>query len=163
MTTKFLFRRISSQVSVGISFLEDYFYENPKMDLSELRCILILISYHFELLLKSFYIKINQFNNKADADKRLHELGHKIDKIGNKIGGKELLKIGIKNISQKSSVYTVETTNRKIKIENFTDIRYDFIMGKRRKVSTKKYQRTIEGVKEISKIFSKIKEYKTST
>lgn len=98
--------------------------------------------------------------NKTELKKRLKEISHDIFEIAKELGSSELKKIGIKSITKEDTDnflgYIITTTgNKKIRIENFTDVRYDFLENRERKLEE---HNTIEiYVEEITKIIRCIK------
>lgn len=157
---RIFFDRIISQVEFGfLFFIEEYLHRYAADDIAGIRCLQMLISFHFELLLKSRYVLVNSFTDEKDVDGKLEDLGHDIKKIGDKLGSGELAKIGIKNIFiDGQNRYNIETDEgRIICIENFTNIRYDFISGYVRKLSREEDLRVKEDMASIKKIIEKVK------
>jgi len=161
MDNQIFFDRTISQVEFGVYyFLDDYLQKHPNTDIAGLRCIQIIFSFHVELLLKALYIKTKISNKEIDIDKKLQSLGHNLEKIWKILGKNELLKVGIKNIYKSDNVYIVETRNRNIKVEDFINIRYDFISGKMRSITREEYQIMKEDLDEIKKIIENLKKSK---
>lgn len=103
-------------------------------------------------------------SNASDINKLDDELknySHSFLKISQKLGNDELRKIGIKSIAldKVHSNYFIKTTNdKRISIEDFNDIRYDFINGKLRVVAYGEYEKIKSYVDTLGKILTKVKE-----
>jgi len=121
---------------MGIAFLENY--SSNYIDIGYARPYRIILSYSFELLLKAVWL--NSLDIVID-DKKFPEclfkmVGHNFNKICNKIGKANLEAIGVKsckfNKNKTGDIYKIEMCNGDIiEIEDFTDIRYDFIGNKK--------------------------------
>jgi hypothetical protein len=150
--------RMTSRASTGLSFIEDYLTEHPTTDPAYLRSIYILLSYNTELILKSIVVMKNNFLNKNDVNKKLKTLLHDIEKIGKNIGRIQLLKLDISTIIKNGDQYILTTTdNQKICIEDFADIRYDFIDGKVKTVDNQEHERIARYAKQLRSILQKAK------
>jgi hypothetical protein len=157
---KEVFDRIISQVEFGfLFFIDDYLYRDSAIDVAGIRCLQLLISYHVELLLKAIYVFRKSFVDEKEVEKELISLGHNMENIGNKLGNQELSNIGIKNIKKGiSGGYVIETTEgRKIYVEDFIDIRYDFIIGRIRRIFLEDDNEIREDIKVIKEIIKKVK------
>ncbi len=93
-------------------------------DEARLRSYYILLSYAFELMLKSRLVAVTNITE----DKLIKTYGHNVNKILQKLKDlNELEKIGIKVLPKevKPYIYKIETTNNKtFYIYDFTNIRY---------------------------------------
>ena len=70
------------------------------------------------------------------------------------------MKIGIKKITKNDTKYIIETANNiKIKTEDFTDIRYDYLFGKMRTINGNEYEEIIKHIEELFKILELVKKY----
>lgn len=157
---KQFFDRIISQVEVGfLFFIDDYLYRNSAADMAGIRCLQLLISYHVELLLKARYVSRKSFSDENQVEQELKSLGHNLKIIGDRLGEQELNNIGIKAIMEDAQGgYNMETIDgRKIYIEDFINIRYDFIMGRIRRVSFEDDQRVRGDILAIKNIIIKVK------
>jgi hypothetical protein len=126
--------RMATRALTGLYFIEDFLSEpiHSAKDGAYFRSLCILLSYSFELLLKAHFVMVSNFKSKADLEKTLQKMNHDIVEISRKIGRAKLGQIGVKSIRMRTTTnfvgYVVEMLNgRKIIIENFVDIRYDFI------------------------------------
>src|SRR3989344_8360935 len=74
---------LTSVASTGLSFVEDSLTSmmSDATDLSRLRSFYILLSYNFELLLKSRIVMTESFADKQAMNSRLIEVGHDIQTI----------------------------------------------------------------------------------
>jgi len=150
--------RMTSRASTGLSFIEDYLSEHPSTDPAYLRSIYILLSYNAELILKSRVVMKDNFLNKDKVDKKLKALLHNIEKIGEDIGNIELLKLGINTITKNGNRYILTITgDKEIYIEDFADIRYDFIEGKIRTIDDQEHERIKGYVDQLLSILQKAK------
>lgn len=152
---------LTSVASTGLSFVEDSLASmmNDATDLSRLRSFYILLSYNFELLLKSRIVMVESFIGKQAMNSRLIELGHDIQTIANALGNPALTEVGITKVENGSGQYKVTTTdNKEILIENFTRIRYDFLDNIMRTVDSREHERIKEYVDVLFSILRKAKE-----
>ena len=149
---------LSVGATSGLNFLEDCLYDNKASSNYCIRSINILLSYYVELLLKSRVVMKGCFSNQSELKNKLTELSHNLIKIGKELGSMELSKIGIKEITKNDTKYIIETTNNiKIKTEDFTSIRYDYLFGKQRKTSNSEYAEINSYIEELLKILRHIK------
>lgn len=101
---------------------------------------------------------MGNFLNKNEINNALRDLLHNIEKIGKEIGNVDLLKLGINAITKNGDRYILTTTdNNKIYIEDFADIRYDFIEGKIRTVDNQEHERIMGYVEQLFSILQKAK------
>ena len=108
----------------SVKLIKDFLADNMTEDEPRFRSYYILLSYAFELMLKSRLVAVTKISE--------HELikvyGHDVNKILQKLKDlNELEKIGIKVLPQevKSYIYKIETTDGKLFfIHDFTNIRY---------------------------------------
>lgn len=150
--------RLAIGASSGFQFLEDYLDNNQKTDIIFIRPIHILLSYSFELLLKSRVVMLGMFSNKEEINKKLTDLSHDLIKISKEIGGTELLKLGIQEIIKDDVQYIIKTNNKiRICVENFVDIRYDYIFGKNRIISHNEYKKIIKNINNLFNMLTKVK------
>ncbi len=120
-----------ARASSGLYFVEDFLYRHSAKDGAYFRSLCILLSYSFELLLKSIFVITNEFKNEKALENQLIRLNHDLSKIARKLGTEKLNAVGIKNLYLRRSIdfvgYIVETTSGKeVAVEDFIDIRYDF-------------------------------------
>lgn len=146
--------RLTSVASTGLSFTEDSLSRimNDAADLAYLRSFYILLSYNFELILKSRVVMLNSFSNKNAINNELRKLGHGIKKIGEKLGDANLKDLGIKEIAENAQYKITTTDNKEIFIENYTKIRYDFLDDVIRNVDSQEHER----IKEYAKILTDV-------
>lgn len=124
--------RIITRAETGLYFLEHFLYNGNAKDAAWFRSICILLSYSFELILKARVTSISKYNKKEELEKELRDLGHDIVGISAYLGEKELENLGIKSIKNRNTSnfvgYIITTTdNKEIVIEDFIEIRYDFM------------------------------------
>ena len=148
---------LTSAASVGLSFIEDSLSNtiNETTDNAYLRSFYILLSYNFELILKSRVVMIGDFIDKDKMNYDLRKLGHDIEKIKNKLGNINLSDLGIKKIEQvaKNTRYKIVTTdNKKVFIDNFTKIRYDFLDDIVRSIDNIENKRIEEHIKILTDV-----------
>jgi hypothetical protein len=125
-------RRVIGRAKASLYFIEDFLRDNNYKDGAYFRAILILLSYSFELILKSSLILNGQYKSRLDLETKLKRVNHDILQIAQKLGQQELEQLGIEDISPRENSsflgYLVKTTNGEVfSIENFTDVRYDFM------------------------------------
>jgi hypothetical protein len=129
---------------------------------AHLRSLYILLSFHFELLLKAQFILRSNFETSKEVEEELQKVGHNVVKLGEAIGHDELKNIGILDISIKDKEYFISTNKGVIKIKDFVDIRYDFIPVKGkikiRIVPKDEIQGIMKSVRLTNEIFKKLKE-----
>ena len=156
--------RLSTGASCGLSFIDDYLYNNQETDLAYIRSIYMLLSYNTELLLKSRVVMLKSFLNKDKLKNKLTSLSHNLIKIKKELGSDELLKIGIKEITKSDTQYIIKTINdTEIKIEDFTDIRYDYLFGKMRSISGYGHKEIKKYTRDLLNILKFVKRYNEET
>ncbi|MDO8589854.1 MAG: hypothetical protein Q7R69_01105 [bacterium] len=145
---------LTSVASTGLSFIEDSLSRvmNNATDMAYLRSFYILLSYNFELILKSRVVMLNNFSDKNDINDTLRKLGHDITKISEALVA-NLEELGIKEITENGSQYKVITTdNKEIYVENFTKIRYDFLDNVMRNVDNQEHERIKKYTKTLTDV-----------
>jgi hypothetical protein len=151
---------LTSVASTGLSFTEDSLTNmmSDTTDLSRLRSFYILLSYNFELILKSRIVMLEDFNDKQSLNNRLVKLGHYIQAIAKALGKKNLQELGITKVGKNGTQYRVSTTNnRDVVIEDFTKIRYDFLDDIVRSVDSQEHVRIKEYLDVLFLILKKAK------
>lgn len=146
--------KFTSIASTGLTFVEDSLVNtmNTTTDMAFLRSFYMLLSYNFELILKSRIVMSENFPDKNVMNDELRKLGHDIKKIGNKLGDAGLNELGIKQIDENAQYKITTTDNNEIFIENFTKIRYDFLEDVMRTVDSQEHER----IKEYTKILTDV-------
>lgn len=123
--------RMLGRSETNLYFVQDFLRDHSASDGAYLRSISILLSYSFELILKAKVVMSNEYKDKIDLEKSLKNLNHDLIKISDKLGGDGLGSLGIKSISMNKMNFidytAITDLGNKILVENFTDIRYDFI------------------------------------
>ena len=165
-----------------VKFVRDYLqndvdnFGDSSMDESRLRSHYILLSYGFEMILKSRVAMLSVVQDEGKLNEELQKLGHNFVKISDALGS-ELKNIGITNIELKIakcnnpknpddeySYFIIETVDgKKISIENFTDVRYGCIGGGMRIVDNAEHKKIIEYATAILEIWEKVKTANDST
>lgn len=122
-----------------VKFVRDYLrddiynFGDSSMDEARLKSHYILLSYGFEMILKSRIVMLSTAQDKDALNTELQQLGHNFVKISETLKQEELKNIGIKEeIALKTDIcndgyryFVVKTIDgRQIRIENFTDVRY---------------------------------------
>ncbi len=155
--------RIVARVQTGLFVIDEYLrLQNSRNsngpDTAWLRSLYIILSFHFEILLKSRLIAIGSFKDKEDLDNKLKKVGHNVKAIGAELGEGELRKINIETISliDVDGEYIIKTADKTIYIKDFNDIRYDFIEGKVRNIKRDENSRISESVEGVRNILKKI-------
>lgn len=147
----------------SVKFMRDNF-KNFSIDYLRLRSCYILLSFGFELILKSRIVMISTTQDEIELNKELQNIGHNFEKISNTLGKNELKNIGItkiesktgkcnilKNSNEKRKYFTIKTVdNKNIIIEDFTDVRYGCDRDE-------DYQKILEYISIILDISEKIK------
>jgi len=113
--------KLTSVASTGLSFVEDSLVNMMKnaTDLAFLRSFYILLSYNFELVLKSRVVMIGNFSDKNVINNELKKLGHDIKKIGEKLGKGNLRDLGVKEIVENNQYKITTTDNKQPPLNNF--------------------------------------------
>lgn len=106
---------LTSAASVGLSFIEDSLSNtiNETTDNAYLRSFYILLSYNFELILKSRVVMIGDFIDKDKMNYDLRKLGHDIEKIKNKLGNINLSDLGIKKNRTGCQKYSIQNSHNR--------------------------------------------------
>ena len=159
-----------------VKFVRDYLrddldnFGDSSIDEPCLRSHYILLSYGFEMILKSRVAMLSTVQDEDELNEELQKLGHNFVKISDALGG-ELKNIGItkielkiakcnnpKNPDDKYSYFIIETVDgKKISIENFTDIRYGCIGGGMRIVDNSEHKKIVEYATAILEVWEKVK------
>lgn len=137
---------LTSVASSGLTFVEESLANimNDGTDPLFLRSFYILLSYNFELILKSRVAMIGNFLDQGAMNDDLRKLGHDIKKIGERLGDAYLNDIGVKEISENTQYKIKTTDDQEVVIENFTKIRYDFLDDVMRTIDNKEHERIKE-------------------
>jgi len=155
---KEILQRLVTRVSTGLLFVElDYLPRHKTPDAAWIRNIYILISFYTELLLKAIYIVNNDFQNVDDLDNQLKKFGHNLEKIGAKITKEGASNFGIESISVKGHEYCVETDEGSFFVQDFNDIRYDFVDGRIRTLNGNEHELFKQQIEIMLKINAKLK------
>ena len=155
---KEVLQRLVTRVSTGLLFVElDYLPRHETPDSAWIRNIYILISFYTELLLKAIFIVNNNFQNLDDLDSQLRRLGHNLEKIGAEITKEGASSFGVKNIHLKGHEYCIETEGGSFLVQDFNDIRYDFIDGRIRTLDGNEHELLKEQIEIMLKINKKLK------
>lgn len=159
MLQKQIAERMLARVSTGFAFIEDK-YVFPQRnasgpDLAWVRNVYILFSFYFELLLKSEIVLSKSFNDILELDFKLKKLGHNIKAICDEIDNID--DIGIKDVSFQNGEYKIATFDKIIYVKDFNDIRYDFIEGKVRNLTSNEDLIIKESLNGAYEILKKIK------
>jgi hypothetical protein len=152
--------RILTRAETSIYFVEDFLYHYNAKDGVFFRSICILLSYGFELALKSRFVFLSKSKDKLELEKELKNLNHDVLKIADSLGVEELNKIGINDITGRNTSsflgYVIKISeDKEISIENFTDIRYDFLNDGLRNLE--EHETIKMYIEEILKIIGQIK------
>gem|GEM_PF-3544193 len=161
-----------------VKFVRDYLrddidnFGDSSMDEARLRTHYILVSFGFEMILKSRIVILSTAQDKNKLNKELQNIGHDFVKISDVLGS-ELKNIGIKRIELKTGkcnnpknlkdefrYFSIETTGgTRICIEHFTDIRYGCgcIEGGMRIVDEEEHKKILEYTTAILEILEKVK------
>ena len=146
-----------------VKFVRDYLQEDlnkygaNSADEPRLRSHYILLSYGFEMILKSRIVMLSNIQDEKGLNERLQKIGHDFVKISHALGKNELKKIGIAKIepqydrSRYKYFVVTMTDDKEIRVENFTDIRYS------RLSYFAEHDRVVEYAKDILRIWEKIK------
>ena len=106
-----------------VKFVKKYVEENKELDVPFLRSSYILLSYAFELMLKSRLVVITSMK-----ENQVKKYLHHIDKIADELKSlNELERVGIQCIVKNKSehIYIIKTVEgEEFKIHDFTEIRY---------------------------------------
>ncbi|MDP3710631.1 MAG: hypothetical protein Q8R29_02805 [bacterium] len=160
-----------------VKFVRDYLrddidnFGDSSMDEPRLRSHYILLSYGFEMILKSRVAMLLTVQGKDELNEKLQKIGHNFVKISDILSIEELKNIGIakvelktakcnnpKNREDEYSYFIIETVDgKKISIENFTDIRYGCIGGGMRIVDKEEHKKILEYTTVILEIWEKVK------
>lgn len=146
--------KFTSIASTGLTFIEDSLANtmSTATDMAFLRSFYMLLSYNFELILKSRIVMSENFPDKNVMNDELRKLGHDIKKIGDKLGDVGLHELGIKKIDENAQYKITTIDNKEAFIENFTKIRYDFLDDVMRTVDSQEHER----IKEYTRILTDV-------
>lgn len=151
--------RMIARVSTGFAFIEDKYIVPQRNasgpDSAWIRNVYILFSFYFELLLKSAIVLTKSFSDIVELNSKLKKLGHNIKIICDEIDN--LDDIGIKDISFQNGEYKIATFDKMIYIKDFNDIRYDFVDGRVRSLTSKEDSIIEDSLNGAYEILKKIK------
>ncbi|MDR3549260.1 MAG: hypothetical protein P4M11_13530 [Candidatus Pacebacteria bacterium] len=123
-----LAQRIVARASTGLFSLECLL---EGLDAANLRVVYMLLSYTLELILKSRLVLLSDATNIKILENELKNLSHDIKKISEKLGKDHLSELGIQGIRSNNRQdfigWIIKIDNVEIPIEDFTNIRYDFM------------------------------------
>lgn len=136
-------------------------------DVAYSRSLYILLSLHCELLLKAYLLLLlkDEYGRKTEGeltDLLRGKKGHDLKELSDKIGKDDLVKIGIDKIDCYETEidlkrYLITLTNRKkIKIDDFVTVRYDFVSEKLRSVDPEESKRMKREVKIFLEMTGKV-------
>ncbi len=160
--------RVIRRASSSLYSLEEFLSgQNGGTDGCYSRSRYILLSYGVELLLKSVLVLNSNTHSSKDIGQLLRSKGHNLENI---YSGSEkiFLEVGIKNVksSQNSdfSEYVIElVSGDEVTVQDFTDVRYDFMENKLRKIDNSEVdtiKKNIESLLSVVKsIDKKITDY----
>ena len=152
-------QRLSARVSTGLMFIEFICLENiPRPDPAYIRNIYLLLSFYTELLLKGIYVMHGQFIDKEQLEESLKKLGHDFAKMGEHIASQTLQAFGVKEIQYLGPDYLIRTDVGDFRVEDFTDIRYDFIEGKVRSIPASEHEMFKQQITIMNDINKKLKQ-----
>ena len=155
--------------SQPIKFVKEYVGANADtIDEPFLRSAYILLSFGFEMILKSRLVMISAAQNRDDLLEGIKKFGHEIIKMDRALN-QEREKMGISTVESKTEscrnpinrndqykYYAIKTLDdREIRIEDFNNIRYGCIGGMRY-VKEQEHKNLIEYTKLIFGIADKI-------
>ena len=157
---KEILQRLVARISTGLSFVEmDYLPRHEHPDAAWIRNIYILISFYTELLLKAIYIINNDFESVEALDNHLRKLGHNLEKIGAEITKADTSNFGVKKIVLQGHEYLLQTEDGNFLIQDFTDIRYDFIDGRIHTLNGNEHELFKQQIEIMLKINGKLKAF----
>ena len=139
------------------------------LDETSLRSIYILLSYGFEMILKSRIILSYEGGCEKCLNRKLINLSHDLEKVAKKLGSEGLSEIGIEkvelreetyiNSSEKFRCYYIKTIdNKNIRIENFIDVRYPGLNLPVRPISKEEFNNIKECIKDIYAVIKNIEQ-----
>lgn len=155
--------RIISRAESGLYFLEEFLHDkHGDTDGAYSRSLYILLSYSFELILKSWLVLNSEASNIEDLEKELKDYLHNFGRISEKMTGDGLSDIGIKSITrtqQKSFIeYIVETNDgASVLVQDFTNVRYDFMNDDLRSTDRNEMDRIKIEIESLVNVIKKIR------
>jgi hypothetical protein len=161
---KVILQRLTQRVSTGLHFIESEYldrHENP--DVAYIRNIYILLSYYSELLLKAVFVAEGSFENISRLDAQLIKLGHDLEDIAVAIGDVSLAKYRIKKVVLDKHEYNVETELGDFRVNDFVDIRYDFLDGRVRTIWGDEHKKFVEQIDIMRSINKQLQEIAWAT
>ena len=155
--------RMLSRGESGLYFLEEFLHDKQGgTDPVFSRSLYILLSYNFELILKSLLVLNSGALSIEGLEKELIGYLHNFQKISEKLTQNRLSYIGIKNIArtqQKAFIeYVVETNDgAKILVQDFKNVRYDFMSDDLRNIDCHEVSRIKQEIKSLLVIVKQIR------
>lgn len=142
-TQQAILRRLVTRVKTGTSFIQLVYLDNyKKPDAAWIRNIYILLSFYTELILKAIYVYEKTHGSKKDLNNIFrNEHKHNLEKIAQDIGPEILQKYNIFEVKRmRTKEFKVRSDIGTFRVKDFTDIRYDFIDGKVRKLKSNEHE-----------------------
>lgn len=154
---KILFNRVISRAEVAVEFLTQCLNKihTGGTDPAFSRSIYILHSYNFELILKSRLILLSKKKTIKDIDNELR--GHDLESLSKNKNLKDVGILKIKKYKTGFKRYSIETVYGKFKIQDFTDVRYDYHKSSLRKTDEYESKRIKAEIEMMKKIINRIK------
>ena len=157
-----LAKRAIFRATSGLHFLDECLTHIHKSgtDAAFSRSLYILLSFNFELILKS---RLLLASNKIKRDDLIKEIkSHNLEELSKKLSKDELASIGLKSIRKGNNAgfieYIVEmTNNRNVIIQDLVDVRYDFVKDTLRNSDSDEANRMKNEIEILNKIVKEIK------
>jgi hypothetical protein len=159
---KLLIERITGRAYGGLVFMRRCLevIHTKGTDAAFSRQIYILLSYNFELILKSAIILFRKEKNKDDLIKGLNY--HDLEKLSKEISVNNLNSVDIKTIKKINNnfiSYEIETIRGdKINIQDIIDVRYDFEKDALRDIDPEESEKIKKEIEIMEEIIKKIKD-----
>lgn len=162
--------RMMARANGSLSFVEDYLERHPESDFAFLRSLYLLLSYSFELILKSRAVALLDVVSRKELDCSLKMLGHDVKKVALALGVMEMKGLGIEFVERKKEgcldlecprrthdYYRIKLDGDEIRLEDFDDVRYDFMCKRTRLINGDEHKKILENINSIYGIYQKVK------
>jgi hypothetical protein len=170
---KWIANRVICRCQSFLLFLQEYLPESGGTDFAYSRSRYLLMSFGTELLLKSLMVLSSKAKTLPELDEELREPLHNLEMAWNSVDAELVREVGIVKVERRENInlrrllgagdskklfeYVVETTTgAQIVVQDFLDVRYDFMQNATRNGDTAEVSQMRQDLQELLVIVGKI-------